>query len=495
MKAMSDTSPSKTSNGKTMKTLLLAASLALGAGSGLWAQTPTPPPLSIDDAVKAALATDPGVESANWDWLAAASKADAAWMRMFPSLTASASYQRLSELPAASFSMANPFGPVPPVITFSFPSGLPDIWTLSVNMQYPLFAGFRIREAANIASLTSQTKLVTLEMTKRALAFDVRRAYWEAVRAAANVETLKKNLDLSVSKQKLIKDQAAVGAATQADLLSADQDVKKAEMALADAISVQKLRMLALASMTGKNAVDLDLGTTEDDALKLFTLSSKAEGPVAFDPGTDLDEKKMIEAALSKRPETRLSSLGVETAEHAAGLARAPLYPTLAVTGNFTYADPNQRVPFQTDPTVFTGTWALGVALSFDLGGLPANINESLAADKALAKARSDALKAGKSVILDVQTCILNFNRARQDLELVKGMVAQAAENARVMAQRRSAGTASSVEQLQADVALLQANFAVTNCDINLRIAAADLSRALASEDSIVPTVPGPAAP
>ncbi len=485
----------KAPKGMTMKILLLAAALVFCAGSGLYAQATAP--ITIEDAVKAALATDPSVEGAQWDWLASTSKADAAWLRMAPSLTGSASYMRLSEMPPTNITV--PTGlppPAPSTSTFPFPSGLPDVWTLSVNLQYPIFAGFRIREAANLASVTAQTKLVTLEMVKRSLAFETRRAYWETMRAATNVETLKKNLDLVTYNRKLVNDQVAVGAATRADLLAADMRVKQAEMDLADAISGQKRAFLTLASLMGKNSTDLNLGTGDNDALTLFSLGTKPEGPVAFDPGPTLNEKKLIDFALSHRPETRLSSLGIQAAEHAAGLARAPLYPTLAITGNYTFADPNQRAPFQTDPTVFTGTWSIGAALSYDIGSLPANIAESVAADKAVAKARSDSLKAGKSVILDVQTCILNLNRARHDLELVKGMVAQAEENDRVTAQRRKAGTASNLEKLTADLALLRANFAVTNKDIDLRIAAADLARALATDDALNgPAAAAPASP
>jgi outer membrane protein len=457
---------------RVFQIVLCAVSLTLSGAIGAWAQVPAQR-LSIDDAVKAALEKDPGVESARWDWLAASSKADAAWLKMFPSLTASAGYQRLSELPDASF------GPL--VIKSTL-----DNVSFSANLQYPVFAGFRIREAANLASLTAQNKLIALEMVKRSLVFEVRRAYWEAVRASANVETLKKNLDLVAYNQKLLKDQTALGTVTQADLLAADLRSKQAEMDLADAVSLQKRAWLTLASLTGRNNMAFDLETNETDALEVFTLTTKPEGAIAFDAEAPLDEKKMIEAALARRPETRIGALSVEMAEHSARLAQAPLYPTLSITGNYLLANPNPRVFIQADPPVFTGTWALGVQLSYDLGGLPANLNESLSAGNALAKVQSDAVKTGKTVILDVQTCILNLNRARRDLELVQGMVDQARENLRVTEQRKNAGSASTLDTLTAQLALLRSNFAVTNKEIDLRIAAADLHRALAGDEAAV---------
>lgn len=449
-------------------------------GTGLRAQTAT---LSIDEAVKAALENDPGVESAGWDWLAASAKSDAAFYRMFPSLTAGAGYQRLSELPGSSFSL----GP----LAVEFPSALPDVWTFSVSMQYPVFAGFRIRESAALAECTEQNKLIALEMVKRSLAFEVRRAYWEAVRASSNMKTLEKNLELAVYNQKLLNDQADLGTVTQADLLAADLRRKQAEMDVSDAASMQKRAFLTLASLVGKNSADVKLAADSPDALALFNLSTQPDGPVAFDPGASIDEKKMIQDALARRPETRNGALAVQMAEHSYRLSEAGLYPTLSLTGSYLLGDPNPRVAFQTDPAAFTGTWALGVQLAYDIGGLPANINERTAAERGLARARSDSLKTQKAVILDVQTCILSYTRARRDLELVRGMIDQARENARVMEQRKSAGSASTLDTLTAQLALLRSNFTVTNKDIDLRIAAADLLRATAGGEAGGPAAPG----
>jgi outer membrane protein TolC len=55
--------------------------------------------LSIVEAGETALEKNPSVESANYDSLSAGAKAEAAKFHQFPSLSLSASYQRLSELP------------------------------------------------------------------------------------------------------------------------------------------------------------------------------------------------------------------------------------------------------------------------------------------------------------------------------------------------------------------------------------------------------------
>ncbi len=445
----------------------------------LWAQSQ---PLSLEDAVNAALAEDPGISSATWDWLAAQAKADAAAYKMFPSLTLSAGYQRLSELPPASMEVDNPFTPGT-TVSFEFPPSLNNVFTFSVNLQYPVFAGFRIRESAAIAALQADGKQLALEMVKRSLIFEVHRAYWECVRAAANVNTLKKNLELLHDDRDQVNKQVSAGTATKADLLTADMRVKQAEIDLGGAVLIQKRAYLTLITLLGKNNSELNLADDSEDITGLFTLSTGPEQET--DPSFDetLDEKSLIELALRRRPETRASHLNLEAGEHGARLAEAGLYPTVTLTGNYTLADPNQRMAFQTDPWLFTGTWSLGVIVSYDLGGLPSTLEETRAQTNTISKLKADADNQKNSVMLDVQTCILNFGRARADLSLVEGMVGQAEENLRVTKARVASGSANNLDLLSAQLALLRANFAVTNKQIDLKIASADLARALALDE------------
>jgi outer membrane protein TolC len=157
-----------------MRRIIAACTLALAAGCApvLWAQGS---PLSLDDAVTRALEKDLGVQSANWDWLAATTRADAAKWRMIPGLSFSAGYQRLSDVPPMSLEMADPFygfvAGAPAQINFAFPPSLDNVTTFALNMQYPVFAGFRIREAMAMVQLQSQSKLVGIEMVKRSLMF------------------------------------------------------------------------------------------------------------------------------------------------------------------------------------------------------------------------------------------------------------------------------------------------------------------------------------
>jgi outer membrane protein len=183
--------------------IILFVFIVLITGTISYAEDPIP--LSEDEAIRFALESNPGIESAHWDWLAARSKEAEAGFSRIPSLTFSAGYQRLSPLPPTSIDMENPLSPGS-TITFEYPEQLTNVFSLRATLGYPVFAGFRIKEAIKIAGLKTESKAITEELIKRSLIFEVQRAYWEAVQADNNVKTLRKNLELMQVNRDRIQD-------------------------------------------------------------------------------------------------------------------------------------------------------------------------------------------------------------------------------------------------------------------------------------------------
>jgi outer membrane protein TolC len=391
---------------------------------------------------------------------------------MLPSLSVTAGYQRLSELPASSFE-------VTPGVSMTLPESLLNTFTFGLNLQYPVFAGFRFREAAAIASLQTQGKLVGLEMVKRSLMFETRRAYWEAVRAENNVLMLRKNLELTVENAQLTANQLAHGAATDADRLAAEQRRTQAGIDLNDGTVMQKRALLSLAVLLGLVTADAPATGTQPVPVPVSLPGDEVKAVLA----ENLDEASLVALALARRPETRSSSLARDIAEHSARLGRAPLYPTVTLTGNVTLADPNPRVGFQTDPWTFTATWSLGILVSYDLGGLPANLVDASSQDAAAKKATFDDKRQRNLVAMDVRGCLLSLERIRSNIGRIAALVDQTRENLRVTGKRFDAGAAVATDVLAAKLSALRAEFAVTNLQIDALIAYADLERATARDE------------
>jgi len=458
---------------------LAIGALALAAPAAPQAAAPKTPAvagraLSIDEAVASALSNDPGVESADLDWLSASAKADSAKWKRIPSLSASAGYQRISDL-TSSVDLG-------PLGTLSLAS-LDNVFSFGVNLQYPVFGGFRTRENIAIAGLQAQLKDVSRETVRRSLVFDVRRAYWEAVRATYNRSTLEQNLELMKQNSDLVSKQLGQGVATRADQLGAQLRLEQATEDLGDAQALQKRSFLTLASLMGLDVSGLGISTSAPDAAPPFDLTTAPSAQPSPEASAAPDEAALVSGALARRPETRTAELSRRLAEHAVALSRSALYPTLSLSGSYTYADPNQRVAFQTDPWLFTGTWAVGLLLSYDVGSLPAALDDIKSQTLAASKAKADEDRQRYAVVLDVETCIVNLERALRDLVSTRAMVAQAQENLRVMEERVAAGTAKDIDLNTAKFDLLRIDFSVTNKRIDVLIAQADLARATASEE------------
>jgi outer membrane protein len=443
-------------------TLVLLAAAAVAPRAAAQARQLTP-----EGAVKAALAGDERATSAKWDALAARAKAREAELRMLPSLSLSASYTRLSDLKSTVS-----FGGMPLTI-----DSLDNAFSLNANVQYPVFAGFRLRESAALASTQAEAKLVVEETVKRSIAFEAQRAYWEAQRASRNVAMLGESLSMAAQGLEVARKQADFGTAMKADLLAAQLRYDQAGMDLRAAEAVRKRAYWSLASL-----VETSFGEGSPaaaDPADAYELTAEPS-PVPDGRFPTLDEAGLVAMALAKRPETRGAGLATKAAEIGERLAKAPLYPTLSLTGGYVYADPNNRVFMQSDPWKFAGTWTLGAALSYDLGGLPANLSAREAQADGVEKSRADEMRQRESVALDVKLCLLAFDQARKDYETVSAMIDQARENERVAEQKYEAGSASDLDLQSARIARLKVEFQIANKLIDQQIAAADLERAAA---------------
>lgn len=446
-------------------------------------------PLTVEQAVAAGLAADPGVLSAALDAQSARARAADARDRMLPSLAVSAGYSQLSneptfsfgDLPTSALQALAPYAQTLNALAPVFADLLPNIdqaGDVRVDLQYPIFAGFRIREAAEIAKLQALGKEAAAELTRRALTFEIRRAYWEALRATANVETLRKALELESVVRDEVEGLSAQGMATDAEKLAEDARLDQAKLALDDAQAGKELAFLVLSTLVGDAsassvaAIEYSLGSVPG--------SSQPPGGLADSDLADSRLGELVDKALANRPETRAASVALK-ASLAAGIAsKADLYPSLSVIGSISYADPDPRLfPVQ---NLYNLSWSIGARVRYDVGAIPGALERSKAAQADAEKAKADLDRQRNAIVLDLRKCVLALRRARNSLTLTRAMVGQAEEARRAAEAKYENGLARRSEVLQAEMTLLRANLAVESKLIDVEIAQADLVRAGALE-------------
>jgi outer membrane protein TolC len=465
-------------NTRFYRLVAIAAILGLApTAHTLWAQSPS---LSVDRAVELALENDNGIQSAAAAANASVEQAVAARLRLLPTLSLSAGYTRLSTVPQQSLDI--PFGRAS--IPISFPSSPTDSFSLGASLRYPIFAGFRLTEAAKITDLRTMTKRAALEMMREAIAFEVRRIYWQTVRAAADVDLLRKSLDVTKTLVQEIDIEVKQGLATESNRLSAEGQETQAKISLGDAVSMEEQAYLALATLIGQDSVARlltasSLATPSGDPVPetpYRMISSPSELP-RYPHTTPIDLPALLSQAMNNRGDLRATDFGVQMAKHAEREAQGGLYPTIAAIGDYTYASPNQRVFPPTGQ--FNGTWDLGIQLSFNIGGIPAAVAQTRAAEAGVRRAEIEREKQRSAVTLDVRKTALVLDRARRDLQMVKSLVGRAQESLRIVQQEFDNGAAKHTDVLEAELAVLRVRFSVTNREIDVQIAAADLARAV----------------
>ncbi len=416
--------------------------------------------LEVDEAVKAALSSDGRIESSLARLAASRASVDEQKKRnMIPSLSLSAGYTRLSHV-----SSAIDFGATSVVLESD-----DNIFTLSSDLSYPLFSGFRVQEAIRLASLQERSSEVYAAMMRRAVAFEVRRAYWEVVRAEKNVDMLKENLEITERNLDITRRKFEEGTVLNADLLEARMRRDQAEMEMGDAGASLDIARINLNALTG---MDGEYTAASDPAV--LNLQGEVKKMLS-EPG---DVSQFGALALKLRPEAQSAALSKAMAETVRSLAEAPLYPSLRLTGNYTFANPNSRYMFQSDPE-FEGTWNIGLSLSYDLGGVPAQLAAIEEKTQDIRKAEAEQRRQEELIMQDVRTCLVRYRRSREDIDLVSRMLAQAEEKERVTGEQVANGTAAPVDLLEASVARLKSEYLIVNRQIDLQIRTADLQRSL----------------
>ena len=303
--------------------------------------------LTIEQAVKLALDNSWDLRGATWDLRSAQAQALAQKLKMIPSITLGGTYTHLSDTPAENLNVPAfpPYLSAP--LSFSLPPNFgnqTDAGSLVVRLQCPIFAGFRLQEATRIAELKSTSRAYAIQITERAIIFEVRRAYWEVMRADAEAAMLAKNLSVMDALRQDVRAQQSQGLATEADLMNADQQYDRALLSLMDAAARRSSAYLALASIlgqdpAGRTVIEAAAQEMNTDSQPPYQLVSD---PAAFPSWAALpsgDLGRLVSQAMAKRAETQLSALSTQIAEHAVKVAQAeftPHCPCLGITAMLT---------------------------------------------------------------------------------------------------------------------------------------------------------------
>jgi len=422
-----------------------------------------PPPavrLTVDEAVARAIAASPRL--ARLCALEAAAEAEARGARAdrWPQVDLGAGYTRRSEVPELAISTPtdNPAQPVQRVVVFP---NIQDNWRLRAGVALPIWTWGRTSGQIEAAEQSRTAAGADLEAGRADLVLETKTAYWSLVTARASVRVLQEEMRAYDAHLADAQNREKFGMAARNEVLAVQVE--------RDRVELERLRAEAgsdIAEANLRRLLDLPPAARVEPAELL-----------AAAPAPAPDVEALVAEAQAARAERKSLAARVAAAEAITGAERASRLPQLAVTGGYTYANPNRDI---VPPTAeWKDTWDVGVGLAwsvFDGGKRSAN--------EARARAEADAARAqlrdlDRGIRLEVTQRALELRTAAAQLAVAERSVDSAAESRRVAGNRYREGVIPSSELLDAEVSHERAVLARTQALATLRLAAAGLDRAV----------------
>ncbi len=416
--------------------------------SGALAQTPVPARLTLDEALARASANSHRLAE-----LAARESASGAVVEQrerddLPIVSAHAGYQRTNHV--------TPYGFVTNGRLQILYPDVPDNWRARLDLQWPIYSGGRTQALEAAARAEQGATGKDLAAARADLRLETTRAFWALVTATESVAVVDESVKRLEAQLGDVRARYDAGFLPPNDVYTVESRVAQQRTLLIQARNQRDSARAELARLMG---APLDAPFEPDANLT-------SPGQAAANP--------LVAPA---RAEHDAQVLRIEAANALVDSAKAESRPVISVGGGYDIARPNPEIFPRED--VWHDSWDLGVNVSWTLwnaGRTAAQVSE--------ARFKADAARArlaelDSQIALEVQQRRLDLDSSRAQVDTASAAVRAAAEARRVVAERFAVGVATSTDLLDAQVDQLQAELNRTRALANVKLAEAQLARAL----------------
>ena len=424
-----------------------------GASSGFEASAPAMDrrpaegPLTLNEAVRIALANNPDVAAATWDSQAAQSRYDYAVGTRWPRLSIVGGYahhldeQRL--LPVRQ--------PGDPAILSR------DIVSGDLVLTMPIFTGGRLVSQIRAAELLQQSAEHRLARSREELVFNVSSVFYGILAQGQVIDSLEfsgRTLQEHLSRVDAL---IAVQKAAKVDRMRTEVRLADVHQRLLQEKNVMAIQRRALASL---------LGIEGQSGVPVI------EGDLEVDEDVSIPElQTALTAAWSGRDDYLAARSALEAQARNVDAARAGHSPVVFLQGSYGgrwAAGPTTGLGEELDDV---GRIGIGAEIPILEGGqINAQVQEQRAA---LAAARERLRKLELQIRQDIETALLNLRSSYERIAAIQTAVEQAQESLRIEREKYDLGKGAIVDVLDAQSALLdsQTNYSRALADYNVSLA------------------------
>ena len=445
--------------------------------------------LTVDEAVKKSVDASRLLRVSESKVVQANAKIEETNSTSLPSVTLSGGYTRLSNVPVFSFDNASTItgmlsllnalpgsslqGQFSPQYiqtagdlvrsqgsTSLFPALL-DQTQFRLSAQQVLFAGGKIAAAKDVAKYSYNAAKLDVENDKLTMAYNTRQIYWQLYKALE----VKKSLMESVRQLTARVTDAEIlqkgGMVTTNEVLKLKVSLSNLNVQILEVETQVRSTMVALNNLTGQ-----PLNTQ-------IELSSQP----SYSNTMSEDANQLISNAQQKRPDVLATEQRINMAKTGVDISNANWYPTVAVTGNVTYANPNQRIiPSKQQ---FDATWDVGVNFQWSVWNWMATSHQTAQSQAQLIQAEEGSKAVKENIAVEITQNYLSLKPVKERIKVSDESIVQAQENYSVVSNKYKAGTATSTDVIEAETLLLQTKVNKISAIADYELALAKLKKSL----------------
>jgi len=443
----------RTSSLPRRRRCLAALFASMLAATPLFAETPEAPPLTVADAVAAALAAQPRLRAAETRGDAAAARTTLANLDRLGTARTTLLYTPWQKPLSIEFPGIEPYVPpstieVRQLATYAF----------NAAATVPLYTWGALSRRHDAARAEQAATQEEIRRARHETEFEARRAFYGAVASEAAVRVVGKALDQQKAFLETAKRRMESGAVPRLDVLKAELGVRRVEASLGQSVNAARLAREALVTVT------LD--------------SRFRESPLRYDAleaGPLPAEGEALETARASRPDLAALDKQAESIQLAARALDGAALPALAVRADFTQQNDAVEDVLRYGSRIYQ----VGLVLSWDVADAKRNrvrARELRANERGV---RELAQAKRESVDLEVRQALFSAQEAADRLETERRAFTVAEEQARVARLAYREGLSTAVEVQDAELALTSTEFAILRAALDHAVAQAQLRLAL----------------
>lgn len=365
-------------------------------------------------------------------------------------------YTRLSDnIPA--FEFTSPF--FPNAIRVSEP--LYNNYTFKLGFTQPLFTGFKLLSSRSAAKYNLQASESDYSKEQNEVAFNIYNAYWNYYKAEELRNVIAQTLQQIENHLRDTRNFYEQGLMSNNDLLKLEVQYSNTQLMLIEAENNLKIAKIAFNKELG---IDLDAQTKVAATEKSMSL-------------VNYDLSEIINEAINNRYELKSLAYRVEGSKEGITAAQSSLFPSVYLSGNYYYSNPNPR--FQPAKDEFNYNWDVGVTLSWDVWnwGLTSSQVSQAEQTKIQLETNYDQLK--ENIRMEVHSNYLNLLKTEEKVKVNKIALEQALENYRITAEKYNLQLASSTDLIDAETLKLQAETNLKAAEVDYQISKVRLEKSL----------------